>query len=230
MIQPINDHISRTLALLLEQFKKKPNFKKLVEVLVAPLQECEDVAWQLYGFRALPTAQGAQLDGIGDIFAVPRGGQDDDEYRQAIYLKIFEIGVSGTPDELMTVLKTVTNSTEVGYIPRYPASAQLYANGVDIPPGLIEFMLKLTPAGVNLWIYTFEGLLPIGVGGEVGLQLLLVNGEYIAITPDDEFLELGEDIHPIPRTDCGTLCDVDPDGNIITYPDSGQAFDVLQAA
>ena len=230
MITPINDHVARTLALLLEQFKKKPNFKKLVEVLVAPFQECEDVAWQLYGYRSLPNAVGAQLDNIGDIFAVPRAGRDDAEYRQAIYLKIFEIGVSGTPDELMTVLKTVTGSTEVGYTPRYPASAQLYANGTDIPPGLLEFMTKLTPAGVNLWIYTFEGMLPIGVAAESGINLLLVNGEYIAVQPDDELLGVGEEIQPLPRADCGTLCDIDPDGTIITYPDSGRAFDVLQAA
>ncbi len=212
-----------------EQFKGKINFGKLINVLVAPLQECETVAWQLYGLRAISTATAAQLDAIGDIFAVPRAGQDDDEYRQAIRLKIYEIGVSGTPDELMTVLKAVTGSTEVDYFPVYPGGVGLSADAETLPPGILEFMTRLAAAGVQLWIYAYEGLLPIGVGGESGQAFVLVNGQYLE-TNDGPFLTAGEDVEPLPLEGMGILCDIDPDGTFITDIESGYSFDVLQAA
>lgn len=230
MITPINNHAVQTVALLLEQFKGKANFKKLVDVLVAPLQECEDVAWQLYGFRNLSAAVGTQLDFIGDIFAVPRAGQLDTEYRSAIRLKIYEIGTSGTPDELMTVLKAVTDSDAVTYMPVFPASIQMSADAEELPPDILEFMTRLAPGGVALWLFAFAGLLPFGPGGESEQDLLLVNGDYLEIEAGGDLLFVSGAASSVPRNDAGTFCDMDSEGNFYTDETSGRAFDVLQAA
>lgn len=242
-MEPILDHIERTKSFLLEQFKGKENFEKLVKVLVAPLQECEDVAWQLFALRSLPNAEGAQLDGIGDIFGVPRAGLTDPEYREAIYRRIYEIGVSGTPDELLGVLESITGAQMVRYTGVFPASVQLFVVAETIPPGLLDFMTRLTGAGINLWILAFEGMLPGQSSGDQERQYLLINGDQIEINDDDILVigsagtlpfgvaaeykgqPIGLSLSPF----LGTCCDIDPDGNFHMNEHSGSAFDVLQA-
>ena len=85
----ISNHVERTLALLIEQFKPAQNLKDIVTVIVDQLQICEDVANQLIMMRMIDTSQGVQLDAIGEIVGEARAGRDDETYRNAIGFKIF---------------------------------------------------------------------------------------------------------------------------------------------
>ncbi len=226
MINHITDQAARARALLLEQFKGKENFTKLVNVLVAPFQEIEDVAWDLGTLCDLDNSFGVQLDRLGDIFNVSRAGRNDDQFRLAIQIRIFERSTSGTPDELMTVLKALTGGALVHYWPVYPAGIQLLTNAEEVPPDLLEIMTTLAGAGIGLWIYVTEGLLPLSTSDETEESLLLIVDGFVEV--NGENLGISSGVDPLPVPFGGTFCDIDPEGNFETDETSAQATDVLQ--
>lgn len=87
----------------LEQFKEKPNIKVLHDAMARQLQEVYDFFVQLRDIRSLQTADGVQLDGIGDIAVltrmeagkmagnpIPFDVMDDDMYRRYLIFKILK--------------------------------------------------------------------------------------------------------------------------------------------
>lgn len=54
------------------QFQNKPRFRALVESMLPPLGRLRVTAQQMTLLRGVDTAQGAQLDGVGDILGLPR--------------------------------------------------------------------------------------------------------------------------------------------------------------
>ncbi|WP_314878778.1 DUF2612 domain-containing protein [Haemophilus parahaemolyticus] len=56
----------------LSQFHNKPNLATLYRVLFAPFAEIQTACHQLLTLRHLDTAQGKQLDGIGNILGIER--------------------------------------------------------------------------------------------------------------------------------------------------------------
>ncbi len=225
----VSDYYERVVALLLTQFKDKANFQAFVRVLTVEVQEIEGVGFQLFLLRQLETAEGAQLDALGDVFGASRNGASDTNYRAAIRLRIYEISGSGVVDELLIVLKAVTAAANVGWWNNYPASIALLTDGESIPSSLFQGMLALAPAAVALWIYVTYGTpLPLGFDSEDPEGVIEMEGGGVSL--DGGYILAYQPIPPNTNTQAGTFCDVDEENTIITYENSGRFIDVLQEA
>jgi hypothetical protein len=145
----IADHTARAIATMIEQFKPAINFKKLISVFTDNFQGIENEIENLIENRLITTAIGRQLDLLGEILNEPRLTRADDEYRSALYFKIFINISSGEPEVLITVLKTITGADHVRLIEYYPATVFMSTDGTIIPEDL-TVLRKCLPVGVNI--------------------------------------------------------------------------------
>lgn len=155
----ILDSFQRALALLASQFRGEKrngeltNFQKVIQALVAPAQELQDVTWELKTERWLSTAIGDQLNEIGIILGLPRIlNESDEDYRERLQFQIY-INISGaTPEDSIRTLAFLTRGTNIGYHEVYPASYQMETNGLKFPTPpnqLNDALFSVSPAGVN---------------------------------------------------------------------------------
>lgn len=86
MADPIKqlDHVTKGLRRLLTQFRGQPNFEAILTSYLNQIDELECMFIDLMIKRYLDNAEGAQLDGIGDIVGELRAGRNDTDYRAAI--------------------------------------------------------------------------------------------------------------------------------------------------
>lgn len=146
----INDHGARARSLLIEQFKKRPKINSIVEATAKSIQELEYTFVDLFTFRNLDKAYGAQLDGLGELVGKARDGLNDTEYREAIRFQIFINISSGTPETLVETLKFVTQATRIRIWEIMDATIQMFTNGSFIPNNMVTLLEKVAPAGVNI--------------------------------------------------------------------------------
>lgn len=78
------NRINNALEKLLVQFRGLPVFEAAVASYVTQFQEIENMFIDLLLLRVLDNAEGAQLDGIGQIVGERRLGRDDNDYKAAI--------------------------------------------------------------------------------------------------------------------------------------------------
>jgi hypothetical protein len=103
----ITDHEARAEATMLSQWQDKPKIMALVRILTSRVQELDDTAWDLYTKRGVDTAEGAQLDILGEIVGQLRLGLDDDDYRRLIRVRILANRAGGKADTITRVIAGV---------------------------------------------------------------------------------------------------------------------------
>lgn len=155
----IDNFYERAVALLASQFQitnpdgSKTNLQKVIASIESQAQIVNDQEYLLNTERFLNLAQGAQLDGIGQIVGLSRfPGQSDDDYREALQFQIFINESSGTPEQLINILKFLTKAQTVWYNELYPAAYQMATDGLIFPSppnDLINVMQAVSPAGVE---------------------------------------------------------------------------------
>lgn len=190
----IQDFYERSKALLATQFQEskdngeKTNLQKLIAALVVPAQDINDTLLQLQNLRWLATAQGVQLDGIGQILGLARQvGQSDADYRELLYFQVRINSSNGTPEEIIDAIKFLTKANTIQYLEPHPAFYQLFTDGLpanfSIPPGeLVVAMNEISPAGVaSVPITCSFGLSPIFSFSTDPI----VEDFYVAPNPDD---------------------------------------------
>lgn len=104
-------HVDEAKALLVEQFRGKPDLEALLSAFIAQVQDLEDVLFQLLENRWLDTASGVQLDGIGAIVGLERLGLNDDDYRTALRAQIRLNRSSGTIPDNTTILELLISNS-----------------------------------------------------------------------------------------------------------------------
>jgi hypothetical protein len=122
---------------LLEQFRGKANIEVLNSALARQLIEVYEFYVQLGVMRELKNAEGAQLDGIGDIVVLSRfdalvlansvGQQtemDDDDYRNYLLWKIMLNTSNATHKDVYTAIKRFWDKSPLYYAeyPEHPAT------------------------------------------------------------------------------------------------------------
>ena len=100
-----DDIVDNLLDLLIEQFTESDRLHSYLRVFLVQAQEALNEAFALGQLRALSTATGKQLDGIGEIVGELRAGKADEEYRIALYFRIFLNVSSGEPERSTTMSK-----------------------------------------------------------------------------------------------------------------------------
>ena len=165
----IPDYYARCVALLAAQFQGTSpaglmtNFQKMLYAISTQSQLIQTQETLLQTLRYLDTAQGVQLDGLGQILGLARAsGQPDDSqtikgvyvqgYREDLQFQIYINESSGTPEEVITILKFLTQASKVWYNELYPAAYQMATNGLVFPVNpsdLVGFIQSVSPAGVQ---------------------------------------------------------------------------------
>lgn len=113
-IEHTTNHVAEAVNNLLTQFRNKTAVEALVRAPAEQIQDLEDALVQVLEGRSVVVAVGAQLDGIGRILNVERGGRNDDAYRVALRLQIKGNNSRGTAQDLLDIIELWNGSPPVG--------------------------------------------------------------------------------------------------------------------
>ena len=149
----IPDVERRCIALLVEQFEESPSLLSFCGIMVRDGQEQEYILAELMKLRNIAIAAGDQLDMAGETVGEFRNFRSDEEYRSAIYFKIYLNKSYGEPETLITALRIITKASHVDYVEMYSATAILtFITIYPIPFNLKSGLEKIAPAGVKLYL------------------------------------------------------------------------------
>lgn len=144
------DILPRILSRFTDILSDKPNIRALAEVIAPEMQQLEDMWFQLLNERSLDVGIGAQLDVVGNILNEPRLGKNDDEYRQALRLKIALNTSDGTNDDVRQAVTQLTQSTTVFIDDNYPASVDIIIDGNNISGDILQTIDNVVGAGIGV--------------------------------------------------------------------------------
>jgi hypothetical protein len=111
------DHAGDAASRLLAQFDDAETLHAFVRLLVRPLQELEQAAFQLLDAFDLEDAAGAQLDMLGGIVGMLRDGRSDIAYRAYIRAKILANVSDGAVETILKIARTLLgeSATSITY-------------------------------------------------------------------------------------------------------------------
>lgn len=154
-----NDHCTRGMSRLIEQYKDKPRIEAIVCTINDQVQDLETALWRLYTERGIDYAYGIQLDKLGEIVGEERKGQTDEPYRRFIRVRILVNKSDGKFEQLLEIALLALNDAEVPAEVKvteyFPAAVDVTINSAILTFGLVPFylfaLLRLAKAaGVNL--------------------------------------------------------------------------------
>ncbi len=149
MILPIDTHVADARSRLLMQYKDRPNLSALIDALLSPVQEIEDVVSSMYGRLDIEGSAGEQLNGIGRIVGTERAGWEDAVYRVLLTARCAQLVSRGTIEEIIGVWKILSQADNIHVLEVYPGQVDLYCD-VPLDEDLIQFiftMMRKVPAG-----------------------------------------------------------------------------------
>ena len=148
-IVPI-DYPQIALSLLIERFRDSEDLKKILNITAEASMELQTTIFEIRDRFILPTAQGAELTIIGDVWDTSRRldiVETDEEYKIKISAKAV-LSISGTIAEIKEVLYLFYDATYIEYITAYPAGYHLLTNATITQLGLD----KITAVGVKSFL------------------------------------------------------------------------------
>lgn len=145
---PIASYSARVLRFMLYQYRNSDNLRGIVAASCGQADDLETALFELRDNFFLGTAAGAQLDILGEIFGVPRNGQDDAAYRTAIRLRAAS-QFSATPEDVIQSMFAFFGATYARYSDRtWPAAFTLETDAA-ITQAELE---AISPAGVACYL------------------------------------------------------------------------------
>lgn len=164
----IENHVELALGRLLEQDKGKPNLVALLSAFVRPMQTLEDEADKVETLRGLDDAAGVWLDRLGAVVGQPRNAFDDEDYRLHIRARLLVNRSSGTPEELLAIVRMLSpDSPALELFEYFPAAFDLVLGGVTSLDEARLFFSMLDEAravGVRGGLVSFSAASPFIVG------------------------------------------------------------------
>lgn len=141
----IDNHTDLALARLPDQFYGAVNLRALITQIGSRTQLLETVFTDLLDKRSLSTANGKQLDGLGEILFLDRVlGETDESYRSRIISETASLEQSGEIESMIGLLKRLTSATTVFSSDVYPAALQMVAHtDTDINDPVTDSMIRL---------------------------------------------------------------------------------------
>lgn len=127
-----NPVIEKGIGRLAYQFSNSEKFKGFLTSSLTEYEELNTSGLQLLTERYLDTAEGTQLDGIGEIVGLPRlEGETDTIYRFLIRIKIIKNKTAMTIDDTLRLISFTFDNATVRYFqssflkPRYDIERHL---------------------------------------------------------------------------------------------------------
>jgi hypothetical protein len=150
-----NDHKSEADALILNQLKTSTALKAFIASFMTQVQELENTFFDLLLQRAIATAEGAQLDALGTIVGVERGGLTDSAYRDRLLTGVLVNTSSGTYSEIAAIIGQLTASDfELREGVQAEFQLELVTNAGDVAETttLANFVRRIRAAGVYAYV------------------------------------------------------------------------------
>lgn len=152
MIPIETDQVEKGTNRLIYDLQIQENVVKLLTLFLNQVQEVEIANFSTMNERGIDDAIGFQLDLIGKIVGLERKGLDDEDYRQALLLKIGINTADGTPNTMINLIKQYSGSTDVEMREGRVAFGNIIVNGAGIyDSGLISLIDDIKPAA-TLWV------------------------------------------------------------------------------
>lgn len=151
---PKTTHVTDSLALLLEQFKGRPNLAAWLTSYATQIQELETaIAAMFYTQLSIDDSVGPQLDAIGVVVGIARPtNMSDVDYRDRLRVQILINLASGTVPEINAIFELLTTSP---FSVVYDGTATIRAT-INEPitngPALAETLAKAKLAGVKAFL------------------------------------------------------------------------------
>jgi hypothetical protein len=149
----ITDHADRAEGRLVAQYKGKPNMVAAVRIFATELQAAEDALFGLLAGRALASAEGVQLDGLGRLAGIKRDGRDDDTYQLYISVERLLNRSSAGYEELLKIFGLLAAPLGLSLVleEQLPAALVLRTTGGALVPfaDFINILRKAKAAGVR---------------------------------------------------------------------------------
>lgn len=168
VVQILDSYAEQVQPRMMQQYKEAPNFNLIVKGECAQSDAEEVALLTIKATRNLATAEGPQLDNIGNLFVEPRRGRDDVDYRQAIYEKI-SVRTFATISSICEVVKAIYGATYARLYPKYPAGFVLVTD------------VAITSAQI-------EALSGAGIRAESGGYLKTMAGEFLTTSAGERFI------------------------------------------
>jgi len=118
------DLVEEAKGRLIEQFRGRTNIEAVIGALAQQSQELEDAAFEVLTETTIANAVGIQLDSLGSLIGVERGGSLDAEYRLKLQAQVLANTSDGTINELLGVLDAL-GATSIVLTENYPAKVEI---------------------------------------------------------------------------------------------------------
>lgn len=165
-LQTITTHPGDALAQLAVQYANRPQMVGEMVAIGNRAQTLETVLWQVYTTMGISpnasgftSATGAQLDILGKIVGLPRGGANDALYTLLLQAQILVLLSSGTLPQLTAIFKLLLGTGNFILTEQFPAAVTLFDETSGGQPNLTAFfniLLRAKAGGVRA-IYQYLG-------------------------------------------------------------------------
>lgn len=139
------------LELLIQQYKDKINFVGILQALNSQANDLEEALFEIRDNFWIDSAEGNQLDIIGEIQGELRQGRNDIDYRAAIRARIVVNNGSGEFETIITALTQLLGATIVQLQNLGDAFLFIWTD-LTIDLTVFNTILRFIPAGVGLLI------------------------------------------------------------------------------
>lgn len=202
------DSVEKGLSRLLSQFKGKPLMEAFLSSYLKQLDKTQSDTLYFLNNRSVFNATGSFLDQIGGIVGVKRSGANDSDYRENILTQILINNSEGTPKDVLRILKTITDASEVRMFEHFPANLHLYTDGTTNLNSSAKTIMGAVPASVtDVTIISgagsgfFNGVFtpselntPTSSTGEmateIGDNIVTDSGDFITLVDYDQFSDI----------------------------------------
>jgi len=142
---------SEKLSLFVEEFSTATVMKDYTNSFLDESNELENIFQDLLDDRSVDTAVGVQLDQVGLLVGELRNRRDDEEFRNAIKLKIAVNTSSGTVEDIIRVIKLLFGEETGSTVLRTGKALLTIFIDEDKPTDdIIPFLQQVLAAGVKI--------------------------------------------------------------------------------
>lgn len=154
------ERLAEAVANLIDQFRGQANLEAFIRAWAQQSQDVEVAAFGVLTLTTIAAAEGTQLDGLGSIVGVERGGRNDADYRVRIGAQILLNNSSGTIEDMLQLAAALTASTTtLTEVP--PAKIEIViADAITNGAEIASVMAAAKPAGVGMWFTWYESATP----------------------------------------------------------------------
>lgn len=155
-IVQITDYDDANLQYVLSQWINKDNFIGIIKAENLQANDTEDALFEIRDLFWIDTAEGDQLDILGDIQNETRQGRTDVNYRKAIKTRIIINNGSGEPETIYTALTDIYGATTARVKNAGNAHLDIYLN-TAIDSDDFTQIEKIIAAGVAIQVKFIDG-------------------------------------------------------------------------